>query len=62
MAEGRSNLGIAQEIGETEEAVDEHVSSILRKLDVPADAADHRRVRAVLSYLRGSIAGSNEFS
>ena len=56
MAEGRSNLGIAHELGVTEAAVEEHVSSILRKLDVPADAADHRRVRAVLSYLRGAFA------
>jgi DNA-binding NarL/FixJ family response regulator len=56
MAEGRSNLGIAQELDVTEAAVEEHVASILRKLEVPADAADHRRVRAVLSYLREALA------
>jgi DNA-binding NarL/FixJ family response regulator len=53
MAEGRSNRGIAEPLVVTEDAVEKHVRSILRKLSIPPDAGDHRRVLAVLRFLRG---------
>jgi DNA-binding NarL/FixJ family response regulator len=53
MAEGRSNHSIASELVVTERAVEKHVSSIFAKLDIPATGDDHRRVLAVLAYLRG---------
>jgi DNA-binding NarL/FixJ family response regulator len=53
MAEGRSNQGIAQRLVVTERAVEKHVTSIFSKLMLPAATADHRRVLAVLAYLRG---------
>jgi DNA-binding NarL/FixJ family response regulator len=52
MAEGRSNHAIAAELVITERAVEKHVTSIFAKLDLPATADDHRRVLAVLAYLR----------
>jgi len=53
MAEGRSNTGIAGQLFVTQKAVEKHISNIFTKLDLHADAAaDHRRVRAVLTYLR----------
>jgi DNA-binding NarL/FixJ family response regulator len=53
MAEGRSNTAIARTLVVTEAAVAKHIGSLLGKLDLPPDADDHRRVRAVLAYLRG---------
>jgi DNA-binding NarL/FixJ family response regulator len=53
MAEGRSNQAISERLFVTERAVEKHVTSIFGKLRLPADAADHRRVLAVLVYLRG---------
>ena len=53
MAEGRSNAAIARTMVITEAAVAKHISGLLGKLDLPPDADDHRRVRAVLAYLRG---------
>jgi len=54
MAEGRSNTAITKALTITEKAVSKHIGSIFTKLDLPADAEDqHRRVRAVLTYLRG---------
>ncbi len=53
MAEGRSNAGIARELVVTEGAVEKHISSILGKLGLPQSDDDHRRVLAVLAYLRG---------
>jgi DNA-binding NarL/FixJ family response regulator len=53
MAEGRSNTAIARAMVVTEAAVAKHIGSLLAKLDLPPDADDHRRVRAVLAYLRG---------
>jgi DNA-binding NarL/FixJ family response regulator len=53
MAEGRSNGGIAREMVVTEGAVEKHISSILGKLGLPPSDDDHRRVLAVLAYLRG---------
>jgi DNA-binding NarL/FixJ family response regulator len=53
MAEGRSNAAIAAELVVTDGAVEKHVSNIFAKLGLPATANDHRRVLAVLTYLRG---------
>jgi DNA-binding NarL/FixJ family response regulator len=53
MAEGRSNAAIAAELVVTDGAVEKHVSNIFAKLGLPATASDHRRVLAVLTYLRG---------
>jgi DNA-binding NarL/FixJ family response regulator len=54
MAEGRSNAAITKTLTITEKAVGKHIGSIFTKLDLPADSGDdHRRVRAVLTYLNG---------
>ncbi|HTW13547.1 MAG TPA: response regulator transcription factor [Nocardioides sp.] len=52
MAEGRSNAAIATELVVTEKAVAKHINGIFTKLDLPLDTDDHRRVRAVLTWLR----------
>ena len=52
MAEGRTNNAIAREMVVTSGAVEKHVSSIFGKLDLPASNDDHRRVLAVLAFLR----------
>jgi DNA-binding NarL/FixJ family response regulator len=52
MAEGRSNGAISERLFITERAVEKHVTGIFGKLRLPADAADHRRVLAVLAFLR----------
>ena len=52
MAEGRSNHGIAAELVVTEYAVEKHVRNIMRKLSLVNAPEDHRRVLAVLAYLR----------
>jgi DNA-binding NarL/FixJ family response regulator len=52
MAEGRANAGIAESLVVSEKAVAKHINSIFAKLDLPADTDDHRRVRAVLAWLR----------
>jgi DNA-binding NarL/FixJ family response regulator len=54
MAEGKSNRGIAQELVVTEAAVEKHVTGIFHKLGLGATPTEHRRVLAVLTYLRGS--------
>ena len=53
MAEGRSNAAIARALVVSEAAVAKHIASILQKLDLPPAADDHRRVLAVLAFLRG---------
>jgi DNA-binding NarL/FixJ family response regulator len=53
MAEGRSNASIAEKLVVTERAVEKHVTSIFSKLDLTATPETHRRVLAVLAYLRG---------
>ena len=53
MAEGRSNKAISQRLFVTERAVEKHVTNIFGKLRLPAGADDHRRVLAVLAFLRG---------
>ncbi|GIG36116.1 LuxR C-terminal-related transcriptional regulator [Cellulomonas pakistanensis] len=52
MAQGRSNGAIAEALVLTYGAVEKHVTSIFGKLDLAPDAGDHRRVLAVLRYLR----------
>jgi DNA-binding NarL/FixJ family response regulator len=54
MAEGRSNAAIARALVVTPGAVEKHVSNILAKLDLPSTDDDHRRVLAVLTYLRAT--------
>jgi len=51
MAEGRSNIAIAEQLVVTERAVEKHVTSIFGKLGLAPAAEDHRRVLAVLRYL-----------
>ena len=53
MAEGRSNAGIARRLWVTEGTVAKHVHGILAKLRLPEADDDHRRVLAVLTFLRG---------
>src|SRR6478672_13027919 len=52
MAEGRSNKAIAERMVVTERAVEKHVTSIFSKLQLPTSSDDHRRVLAVLAFLR----------
>jgi DNA-binding NarL/FixJ family response regulator len=53
MAEGRSNQGIADRLEISERGVQKHVTSIFDRLGIPAGTDDHRRVLAVLTFLRG---------
>jgi DNA-binding NarL/FixJ family response regulator len=52
MAEGRTNAAIARTLVVTLGAVEKHISNIFAKLDLPATDDDHRRVLAVLAFLR----------
>ncbi|MDA0158885.1 response regulator transcription factor [Solirubrobacter ginsenosidimutans] len=52
MAEGRSNAAMADALVVSDRAVEKHVTAILSKLDLPPAAEDHRRVLAVLAFLR----------
>ena len=54
MAQGLNNAGIAARLTVTERAVEKHIRSIFTKLDLGQDDHDHRRVQAVLRYLRGT--------
>jgi DNA-binding NarL/FixJ family response regulator len=56
MAEGKSNRGIAETLVVTEAAVEKHVTSIFQKLDLGHAPTEHRRVLAVLAYLRDAAA------
>jgi DNA-binding NarL/FixJ family response regulator len=53
MAEGKSNQGIAAALFVTEAAIEKHVTSIFHKLELTPTSTEHRRVLAVLTYLRG---------
>jgi DNA-binding NarL/FixJ family response regulator len=57
MAEGRSNLTIAEDLGISEHTVLRDVAGIFTKLDLPYGAEGHRRVLAVLTYIRAEDAG-----
>jgi DNA-binding NarL/FixJ family response regulator len=52
MAEGRSNSGIAEHLVVTERAIEKHVTAIFAKLGLTPASEDHRRVLAVLTYVR----------
>lgn len=52
MAQGRTNAGLARQLHLSLKTVETHVHSIFRKLDLPRSTDDHRRVLAVLAYLR----------
>ena len=54
MAEGRTNAAIARHMVVTPGAVEKHVTNIFNKLDLRATDDDHRRVLAVLTFLRAS--------
>jgi len=53
MAEGRTNRAIAEHLMVSERAVERHVTAIFGKLGLTTSEADHRRVLAVLAFLRG---------
>jgi DNA-binding NarL/FixJ family response regulator len=53
MAQGKSNVGIAETLFVSEASVEKHVTAIFRKLAIAPAATEHRRVHAVLLYLRG---------
>jgi DNA-binding NarL/FixJ family response regulator len=52
MAEGKSNRGIAEELSIGPDSVEEHIRGILRTLGLDPAQSEHRRVLAVLTYLR----------
>ena len=52
MAEGHSNTAIAKRLVLSASAVEKHIGNVFAKLGLPPDDAHHRRVRAVLAYLR----------
>jgi len=52
MAEGRSNNGIVEALRVSPSAVEKYVTNIFIKLDLPPTDTDHRRVLAVLKFLR----------
>jgi DNA-binding NarL/FixJ family response regulator len=52
MAEGRSNLAIATDLGISEPALRRHIAGVFTKLELPVGAEGHRRVLAVLTYIR----------
>jgi len=52
MAQGRGNAGIAQELSLSESSVEKHVNAIFTKLDLASEQQVHRRVAAVLTFLR----------
>ena len=52
LAEGKTDRGIAQELFVSPKTVEAHVRSIFRKLELPADSTQNRRVNAVLTFIR----------
>ena len=53
MTEGQSNMSISRALLISDAAVAKHIGNIFMKLDLPATEDGHRRVLAVLTYLRG---------
>ena len=60
LAEGRTDRGIAQLLYVTPKTVEAHVRSVFRKLDLPSEATDNRRVHAVLTFLRARAQTSSQ--
>ena len=58
MAEGRSNRGIARDLHLSEAAVEKHITALFRLRGIEPAGDEHRRVRAVLAYLRATSGGS----
>jgi len=56
MAEGRSNAAIAEALVVSAGAVEKHVGNVFAKLGLPPSDAHHRRVLAVLAWLRARTA------
>ncbi len=54
MAEGKTNHGIAEALVVTETAVEKQVGRIFNKLGLKPTSTEHRRVQAVLTYLRSA--------
>ena len=54
MAEGKTNRAISQQLYMSERGVERHVTAIFTKLDLPVTDQDHRRVLAVLAYVKGA--------
>ncbi len=54
VAQGKTDRGIALELGVTRKTVEAHVRSILAKLELPEDVTENRRVHAVLAFLQAS--------
>ncbi|GII33497.1 response regulator transcription factor [Planotetraspora mira] len=54
MAQGRSNSALSTELHLSAKTIEAHVRSIFTKLDLPPGVGDHRRVLAVLAFLRSS--------
>jgi DNA-binding NarL/FixJ family response regulator len=54
MAEGRSNRGVARDLHLSEAAVEKHITALFRLLEIEPASGEHRRVRAVLAYLRAT--------
>jgi serine/threonine-protein kinase PknK len=52
VAQGKTDRGIALELGVTRKTVEAHVRSILAKLELPEDVSENRRVHAVLAFLQ----------
>ncbi len=52
MAEGRSNTAIARKLVVSDKAIEKHVGNIFTKLDLPPTTDDHRRVLAVLQWVK----------
>jgi DNA-binding NarL/FixJ family response regulator len=54
LAEGLSNMGIAERLTLSERGVEKHITNFYEKLDISNEPLEHRRVRAVLMYLAGA--------
>jgi DNA-binding NarL/FixJ family response regulator len=54
IAQGRTNSAVARELFVTASAVEKHIASIFSKLGLSVTDDDHRRVLAVLAYLRAT--------
>jgi DNA-binding NarL/FixJ family response regulator len=52
MAEGKNNAAVAASLFLTERAVEKHINSLFHKLGLSEEPNVHRRVMAVLTFLR----------